>query len=453
MTAAAEPAIPIPLRRVHPPEAPYPGELVAGTAGRGYRVAAGDVPTLVWSAPPGGHLLAAVDLDVVDGVTTMLLPRLATRLSVESLVALSPGEAVTLGVSVVRGAAAAVTEGWRSGQWWLTEDGRPVLVPVGEEPWTHSTAELLAAIPAAAIDAGTRRRLIDALADLDALPRTADALEDALFAGAAPEPLQGLHGIRPGARAADRDDWPPGAPAAAGGPFAGVAALVDAGIRARLTAAYDGVRAAFARRRGSSTRSRTRPARGDADARDAGAVRAPARRLALVGTSVAAVILVAGLLWPSDRTNGTEAEPEARGSITRSATPDPATPDPATDGGEPAVGAEAEPQPSSSDAAPASPPGEGTHPAAATIEQLATCWLSSDLGCRAAVLERADATVPEGVATADVERSVVLLDDLGGVEVVRVEDAAGELPPQIVVVVVQNDERLVRDVYDVADQP
>ncbi len=175
------------------------------------------------------------------------------------------------------------------------------------------------------------------------------------------------------------------------------------------------------------------------------------RRLVHVVASVVAVILTGGLMWPSDGSNGA-----AVGAVPSTPSARASTPHAGGDAGDPASGARTESRPAPVSSDPESeppPPGDDADPAAASIERLATCWRSDELSCRAGVLERADATVPEGVATADVERSVVLLDDLGGVEVVRVEDAAGELPPQIVVVVVQNDERLVRDVYDVADQP
>ncbi|QLD12979.1 hypothetical protein [Microbacterium oleivorans] len=451
MTAVVEPSTPVPLRRVHPPDAPFPGELVTGVAGQGYRVAAEDVPSLVWSTPSGGHLLAAVDVDVLEGTTMLLLPRLVGRLSAHGLPSLSAGQVVTLAVSVLRGAAAAASAAWRSGEWWLTEDGRPVLVPAGETSWAQSSAELIASIPATAIDADMRRRLIDAVSDVDTLPRAAAALEDALFAGAEPEPIDELAGTRPDPRAAGRDEWSDDAHGAPGRSAPAVAALLDAGVLARVAAAYDEVRAALSRRRGLlSARSSVRNTEGPGDTHEAAARRASPRRLVIVAASVMAVLLTGALMWPSDQSDGVDRNPQAAEPVTP-----PSTPDSGSDAAERAAepGAEAYPESASTDPVPATPPGEEAHPAAASIERLATCWRSNDLACRAGVLERADATVPDGVATADVTRSVVLLDDLGGVEVVRVEDAAGELPPQIAVIVLHNDERLVRDVYDVADQP
>ncbi|PZU30433.1 MAG: hypothetical protein DI577_07780 [Microbacterium sp.] len=59
---------------------------------------------------------------------------------------------------------------------------------------------------------------------------------------------------------------------------------------------------------------------------------------------------------------------------------------------------------------------------------------------------------PTGVVVSGAADTVTtLLDEYGGVAVFRVESAA--LAPQILVLVSVNGKWLVRDVYDVADQP
>ncbi|WP_106813968.1 hypothetical protein [Microbacterium timonense] len=51
------------------------------------------------------------------------------------------------------------------------------------------------------------------------------------------------------------------------------------------------------------------------------------------------------------------------------------------------------------------------------------------------------------------ERTVTLLDDFGDLAVLRVEAASGQAAAQLVVIVRENDEWLLRDVHDVAQQP
>ncbi len=100
--------------------------------------------------PQDGHVLAPLDLiRRIDGHDVMLplcvervedfLLRRATR-----RVPLSVGETVTLGVSLVRGFAAWHAIGRGTGEWWLTDGGRPVLAcgSSGLEVPRH-TAELL----------------------------------------------------------------------------------------------------------------------------------------------------------------------------------------------------------------------------------------------------------------------------------------------------------------------
>ena len=63
--------------------------------------------------------------------------------------------------------------------------------------------------------------------------------------------------------------------------------------------------------------------------------------------------------------------------------------------------------------------------------------------------------MPPGIATQiDAAREVALLDDYGGVIALRVA-AEGDPEAVQIVLLVRSDERrwLVRDVYDIADQP
>jgi len=66
-------------------------------------------------------------------------------------------------------------------------------------------------------------------------------------------------------------------------------------------------------------------------------------------------------------------------------------------------------------------------------------------------MEDPGAAVPSGVVAEPRARTVTLLDEYGGVAVFRVE--ADDRPAQILVLVSDDGKWLVRDVYDVADQP
>ncbi|MDN8548717.1 hypothetical protein PUW81_006320 [Microbacterium sp. NM3R9] len=451
MTLAPDSAPPA-LRRVRPPEAPFEGELVENGGEVRYRVAAADAPLAVWEAQPGGHLLAAVDLDRVDGSTVLVLPRLVGRVRTgDDADAPTPGQAVTLAVSVLRGARAAHAAGWDTGEWWLADDGRPVVVPVGTTAATEASIRVLEGIPAGALGSGIMQRAVDALRDGDATELA--AAEDALFASAIPEPLgerlvRAALDDRTRASAVTPERRTPTGEAVR--PL--IERLVDADLAERIAGAWAAVRGALGPSRVRSV---------------AGAGASARRRMMVVAGVVATATLTLGLLWPqSDATEAATAPSASAPTASASGSP---TADDVTDSAQafPGTGGASSPPasaPPDGTAPPTepSPPGEAAPPseaagegmsATATVEALAACWRDSDPACRMELLERPDAVVPEGIATAEARRDVVPLDDLGGVEVVRVDDPTGERRSQIVVLVVRDDKRLVRDVYDVADQP
>lgn len=434
-----------PLRRVQPPEAPYPGELLVAAGGAAYRVDAHLVPRRVWASEPGGHLLAAVDVDRAAGATVVVLPRLAGRLcSGEAEFDLAPGQAVTLAVSVLRGAAAAADAEWDEGEWWSTDDGRPVLVPTGDRSWRESSAVLMNRLPRAALPGALRERALEALNDPVTLPFTVPSLEDDLFAVAAPQPIdvapRPVPSRRP-SREIDDEESEDGARTVR----SVAAGLIDGEVIARATSAMIGAREAC-RRAASGVVRRFR--RG----RSAPGTRSRARGLSAAAVAAVVATLCVGLLWPETTTPdaagvaGAGAPPAEQAS---SAAPDAGgdtTPTPASSAGEAAPSTEPAAAEPSNVAA-------GAEPMLRAVDELASCWRAAGSGCRADVLERPDAALPEGIATSGGAREVTVLDDLGGVEVVRVDDPSGRLPAQVVVLVSHGDKRLVRDVYDVADQP
>ncbi|WJM16947.1 hypothetical protein [Microbacterium arborescens] len=419
--------LPGPLRHVSPPEAPYPGEILASRSGTSYRVAASSVPQELWSAVPGGHLLAPDDVDRVADATVVILPLVSARLCGGSTsFDLTPGQAVTLAVSVLRGAVDAARSEWREGEWWSTSDGRPVLVPTGTRAWDVSSRIVLDRIPDAAIARALRDRVVEALADRVTLPFAAPTLEDDLFGLATPEPfVPGAPGpARPLPSRPSEDDSP-----SASIVTTAASGLVDGDVMKRVMAAAAGVRAEIRRAAGGLVRRWGRPATGAA--RLAGR-----RRVMWVALGAVAATLVVGFSLPHDADADARARTVSHERRTEepSARPQGFALDEATI---PATGAETRP----------------AEPAARIIDELADCWRADEPTCRASLLERADAALPDGIATADAPREVRVLDDLGGVEVVRVDDPSGRRPAQVVVVVAHDEKRLVRDVYDVADQP
>ncbi len=492
------------LRAVAPPEVPYPGVLTAGDPGR-YLVAADDGPGVLWEAG-AEHVLGAVDIDRVDDRDVLVLPRLSGRLLAGTR-ATTPGQAVTLLVSLLRGGQSADLLGVDSGQWWLTDDGRPVLVPIEGASWRRTAREVIEGLGEIAELTALTSRALEILAVPEGYARAAAALEDELFAHAVPEPLDAGGGIernraeglrdqtwreivhgetREDAVAADRSS------VRSAGMLqrevtGAVSRLVDGGIGQQLSQAWSSVVAAWSgRRRRSASRPSTpesgRPpmragSQADSAASPGREGRGSRRPLVFVVGAVAAATLAIGFLLPADAepsagpaaTRGQEgtgtgtgrdaagagAVEDGPGSAEQDAGPADGAAGPAA-GSAPGDGAtdeaapdEEAPVPSGSDGAAAADPN------LVALDALARCLSDGDGGsCRADVLERPDAVIPPGIASdPDAERTVTVLDDLGDVVVTRVEGLAEAAPAQIAVLIDRDDKRLVRDVYDNADQP
>ena len=146
------------------------------------------------------------------------------------------------------------------------------------------------------------------------------------------------------------------------------------------------------------------------------------------------MVLIGGLLWPTDgggpATAGVPADPPAT-----------STPSPASASPEPVVDRPVE---------------DGTEPDLAVIAAdllSARTECASDQACLEQVIEVVDAPFPGGVVDlAAADRTVTLLDEFGGAAVLRVEASASPASPQLVVIVRTGDRWLLRDVYDVPEQ-
>jgi hypothetical protein len=394
-----------------------------------------------WRASGSGHILAPVDLfRDADGVS-VVVPHCPRRLSdlLGTGRLLSPGETVTVAVSLLRGAAEADLLEVIHGTWWVTAAGCPVLATVGSEPWRTETITTVESL----IQGGQRdldealRRAGAILASAATLRNERAAVEEALFASAEPEPVlvDTLAPVRVRAVQVAREPGSGGDSIGRGGVLK---RLLHAFVEAPLAERVDGlIRRLPAAVRRDPRRVGEAPSRGS-DRSAPRPVRTRTRRPMWVAAGVAAIVVGAGALWPTDEPKGAPAE---------SKTTPPAATGPARTA-ESAIGS------------PTPPPGagaaeRGTDRATTSLEGAASSLLDAYAACAATgcgpdVVEEPTRELPEGPAgEPSGDRSVTVLDDYGGVAAVRV----GQPPGQIVVMVRVNDSWLVRDIYDVADQP
>ncbi|WP_050720858.1 hypothetical protein [Microbacterium sp. GCS4] len=499
------------VRRLGAGEGPFPGVLVAdGDSMAVLRDAEGLAGWGGWSLAGARHVAAPLDVvRRVDG-HDVLLPWCTEKVAVflgrraGQGSALSGGEVSTLAVSLLRGIGELGVDPTdaRSGEWWLTDAGCPVLV-IGEEEDARIAAAVLLETAASESADRVQRRVLEAVAEglrrhserPEVPRRQIDAWESELLSVAAPRPLV----------SAD-DTEGSGAPSSAGREIGALRAAVTDRPQGRVTRAEDGrrgrrhpraraprgegvvavVRAAAARGL-SAVRGLPLPTRAAASVGTGGADRQRPRegdrrrmpKLA-VGLAAAGAVLAAGLLWPSD-SGGQADEP----TVGRGVAPA------ESDGG----GASLLPTDSPTTAAGSSPdavppgPNDQDHPlahgagdrpvsviedeAARLVAVIRDCAVADDRSCAGAVVAGADHVVelfqssPDDARPSGGEESIALVDDYGGAVVVRLSaggdgvgggDAgaggAGVAGYDRMLVLVRMDEKwLVRDAYDVADQP
>ncbi|UJP11100.1 hypothetical protein L2X99_05850 [Microbacterium sp. KUDC0406] len=185
-------------------------------------------------------------------------------------------------------------------------------------------------------------------------------------------------------------------------------------------------------RRSLSSRRRRGRATGERRmvGRDAGTGRPTRRRPLLIGAAAAAIVLGAGLLWPAAdgdapaSAQGARETAEAQRSVVPTASAAPSetvrTEDPV-------------------EAAPA------------LVKRIERCVRDRDDRCSSAVVDGSASAVLTAVEDADAGDSASLVDSYGDIAVIRL--GAPDQEQQILVLLRQKDEWLVRDVYAVADQP
>lgn len=384
-----------------------------------------------WDASPDGHVLAPLDVarraDGHDVALPVCTERVADLVSLRRAGGgrLADGEAVTVGVSLLRGCAELLDHPDASGEWWLTETGRPVFAAdASPGGLVEGTAALLSELGAASPDGAA---WTDAVAAITAARPSRDDIERAehgLFRLAEPLPLTTSASPPRMARDLARLDRP-----------AAVSAepADDPGLWHALARHVDSDLADVVSRVTTSVWRRLR-------ARD-GSRRTPW----LVGGAAAAAVLAIGLMWPSGgigAATADSAEPTPGASESRA---DQHASTPAPTGPSGGVESEAADDSEGADADPASV-------AAKLLDRRLAC--DAEVACLRDVMIEPSASVSPGpIDLPRDQRAIVLLDDFGGVAVLRVDAVDADQDSQLVVIARIDDEWLLRDVHDTAQQP
>lgn len=445
-------------------EGPFRGTLVS--AGDGVAVLADAVELSGWSGwryAGAEHVAGPVDLVRRADGQDVLLPWctetveafLGRRTAIDA--PLTSGEVSTLVVSALRGVGEVHDAAADTGTWWLTDGGRPLFV-IGDgrdvragaaaiitlmrrEGGDRALGRLLDTIHDGLIDGMARPQMPGALlerweADLFeiAAPR---ALDTALHA---PERVREIEALRDGAagrvpvsRRAVRRAALGGVPAGSGR---------DA-VSAKLTGVVEAARGALRALAERVARSRSEPSRARTRASRPHPGPSRGKKLAIAGAA-AMVVVVGGARWPGGATG--EATPAPSRPATQTPTVSSANPS-----AEEPVG-----QVDPGTPAPADSADDPVAAATGLLEVITACAEQVDTACQDAVaagsvgVVDAVGTRPDGQAAP----AVSLVDSYGDIAVVRViTEAEGSSAELMVVLVRINEKWLVRDVYDVADQP
>lgn len=417
------------VRRLSALDAPYGGVLARDG---GDAVVLVDVDTCPLSRSEtdlGPHVLGVRDVARTRTGCALVLPwcvesldRLLLRRGPASLGA---GEAVTVALSLHRGRAALAAAGRgvpARGAWWVTDAGCPVFAR-SDQPEAPTIDEATARVWERLIETTGSRAVADLLRVLDVED---PAAERALFTAASPTPLV-LDAAMP-VRAerlarADRADEAESPPADGGRLLGALRAALVRHVDADLADTVSDAAHALRRRVGRATTGRR------------------LRPVVLAGI-VAGVALTAGLLlWPTPEDAVADREPRSAAvAASEAASPAPVS----------------TPTTAAVDGAAATPaPDEAEDPAAAAPATALEAALSAGAGCaeESRCRDHVEDGAGDGVVAAFArlvreDQSVELLDDLGGVAVLRATGAAGGT---VVVVVVEVESRwLVRDIREIA---
>lgn len=464
------------VRTLDPAEGPFSGTLVTHGDEVVVRV---DVARLGgwagWRYSGTEHIAAPIDVsrrrDGHDALLPWCTDRVRGYLGRREAAGsgITAGEISTLVVSLLRGLdeLGEGIDGVHTGTWWLTDGGRPVFV-IGEGPDVRAgVVELVELLGDQTADKVVRRALSgigEGLHKTLAQPRLprklTEAWETMVLDVAAPQPLRREFHTPERARDVARAVGPRVAVARERAPLlrADRVRHRDAGRTRAISAIVDVVQKAIIELRARSEKGAqhshgrsTRPRRGCERSTARSKVRL--RSLAIAGGAAAAV-LVGGLLLP-----GGESETSARGAPGNTDTPAPASSGEASDVPTPRATDVAESETTQPRSAAADDPVAAL---SALLRIIAQCSADGDGACQSAVAGNAEGIVDALSAKTRVPTAPELVDAYGDVAVMRLRaipesdagmaDAASS--DETIVVLFRTDEKwLIRDVYDVADQP
>lgn len=467
------------IRAVDVGESAFAGVLVSDDAVVRVRVDATSVAPELWRYGAAEHIAGVRDVIRRADGHDALLPWCAERMTAflgrrqAAEASLTPGEVVTLVGSLLRAIAEAGSEPLM-GVWWLADDARPVFVPGDGDALISAARTVISQVRALTGD----RALDRLLTDIERMPddhrvvrKRLDGWEAALTEHAAPRALQ-------------REVFAPERVSGIAAHRMHLAESIDAdaprGTSKRVALGHwaadarDRVRGAVSTvRRMLPRRPQLLPGRPQMAADDphgrvepptssrqrpspvAQNVRKPRRRMVLVAAAAGAVVLGVGLFWPQGDAPSQADDVQTPVAVSEAAQAEPnAASEPALS--EPAPSEPAPPasgdskEPTDTAQKPAEPPTDAASAARVLLPALAACREASDTECVTAVSpgggEKVLSALMKDVTDAEVEP----VEDYGDVAVVSIDAAGGR---QMLVLIRINDSWLVRDVYDVADQP
>lgn len=444
-----------------------------------------------WEHAGDDHVAGPLDIVRRSDGHDVLLPWCAERVSsffgrrAAADIPLAPGEMTTLAASLLRGLGelARGTGRHEQGEWWLTDDGRPTFVIGAGAPARAAAAGLVARMRTDSTDRTLARLLlvIEEGLSADAARPGVPALqlekwEAELFDTAASKPLKrDVHApelakdadaarravlVRPGARRQLRTRASLARESNSAGAL--VSRIVGS-LGGRLGDWRTAILSGFER-----TRRRSPDRRSVRRAEQPGAgAQGPSRRVrrTVIAVAAAAVVLAGGLLWPG----GATGEPDSDGGTVvvtgspRTAESDPDSVDPSSDPASPGSASSA-PEPTPTSSGTGSPhggagPEDPVDAARALINAIDACRVKEDSVCDVAVA-KGSVGVVDALDESDGALQFEPVDEYGDIAVVRLSSSAAGDDGQAssggdrMVVLVRTAEKwLVRDVYDVADQP
>ncbi|MGO4487294.1 hypothetical protein [Microbacterium sp. 2RAF4] len=464
------------VRTLDPAEGPFPGTLVTHGDEVVVRVDAARLGGWSgWRYSGAEHIAAPIDVsrrrDGHDALFPWCTDRVRGYLGRRAAAGsdITAGETSTLVVSLLRGLdeLGEGLDGVHTGTWWLTDGGRPVFV-IGEGTDVRTgVVEILDLLGEQSADKVVRRALSaigEGLRKTLAQPRLprklTEAWETTVLDVAAPQPLRREFHTPERARDVARAVGPRVAVVQESAPRlrADRVRQRDAGRPRAISAVVDAAQTVIfelrvrSERRSQDPHARSAPPR-RGGGRSTARSKARLRSLAIAGGAAAAV-LVGGLLLP-----GGDLETSARGAPGDTETPPPASSGEASDIPTPRETDVAETGATEPGSADSDDPVEAL---SALLRIIAECDAAGDGACTSAVAGNAEGIVDVLSAKTRVPTAPELVDAYGDVAVMRLratsesdagtaDDASSD---ETVVVLLRTDEKwLVRDVYDVADQP